>query len=162
MGNVGRPPIPIDRHKVRGTFRKDRHKEEGVVVPRGIPPMPESVAADEYARAQWERVIPRLDGMGVLTEGDESALEVHCLTFAEWKRCQDHLAEHGPSYEFTTGGGQPVHKEYPEALRWKQLLPVLGQQFAKFGLTPVDRASAKPGKAEEPEADDFFARRASG
>lgn len=161
MGKRGPQPLPVERHKVRGTYRKDRHGSDEVDVARGAPQPPDFGAGPEaeYAREQWARLVPMLDGMGVLTPNERTALEVHCMTYADWRCCWDWVREHGRVNEIVTKENGTHRKEHPEAVRLKQLLPILAQQLAAFGLTPSSRGNLVPAKPDDdPEGKDFFAK----
>ena len=50
----------------------------------GTPKRPRSLDADE--RKVWDRVVPRLEAMGVLCESDEDVLIRYCADFARWEK----------------------------------------------------------------------------
>lgn len=56
---MGRSPKPINRHRLDGTFRRDRHARPDQSEPRpGAPEPPETLHGE--GRAEWERMVDRL------------------------------------------------------------------------------------------------------
>ena len=47
------------------------------------------------ARAEWDRVVPLLEDMQVLTKSDGSALAVYCEAFARCRAANEHIREYG-------------------------------------------------------------------
>lgn len=87
------------------------------------------------ARLEWDRIVPELDRLGVLTSVDAATVEAHCLTYCE--------------IVTTVKNG--------EGLR-AALLGQMRAYAAELGLTPASRAKLvlPKGKDHDP-ADEFFA-----
>ena len=155
MGKRGPQKTPTNVLNLRGSWRgKDRASEPDV--PTGRPDKPPHL--DGYALEQWERLVPMLEGMGVLTPNDRTALEIHCRTYAEWRTCCDYIDAHGMTNEIVTKENGTHRKEHPESVRSKQLLPILAQQLAAFGLTPAARSNVRPVDRGEEKDTGFFGR----
>lgn len=78
------------------------------------------------ARAEWDRIAPRLLKYGLLTELDGEAFALMC----------GHLADAGEQMRM----GRPVDPRLTSEIR---------QFFARFGMDPVSRAKLAAPPAEE-------------
>src|SRR5581483_7260694 len=80
MGRRGPPPTPTKILELRGSWRaKERPGEPQP--PPGAPPMPEWLS--EEARAEWQRMAPELEALGLLSVLDRAALAAYCQAYAE-------------------------------------------------------------------------------
>lgn len=130
---AGRPRKPLERHKLEGTYRKDRH---GVAVPESdlaASPLPAKPSGMNVGAAKfWDRITPEL--RGIARERDASALAEMCFWWAEGKRIKETLEKMVP-------GGKGYGSLLVSAA-------VAADKFAKFasqfGLTPADRAKLAP------------------
>lgn len=131
---------------------------------RGVPGMPEWLSRE--AKAEWRRIAPELDRVGVLCKVDRAALAAYCQAFAEMADAIRILEKEGRIIDqavFNKVGDvtgyikkiHPAHKLYKEGTaRVKQFL-------GEFGLTPSSRVRLKagPGAGEGEKtdpADEFF------
>jgi phage terminase small subunit len=82
---------PDNVHKLRGTFRKDRHgdPETKLEMPQRAPTMPKVVGMDKEAKAEWRRVTRALSNMGVLTVLDRAIVAQYCLLWGRLCRNPD-------------------------------------------------------------------------
>jgi len=98
-------------------------KDEPQFAP-GVPEMPPSLDAD--AREEWERVVPELVALNLVTPINRSALEVMCRTFGAWRRSMKALES-----------GKLGAREYANKRReCKEHVETLRQYQIQFGLTP--------------------------
>ena len=92
----GRKPIPTALKIARGNPGQRRlptdEPQPSTVFDLTVP---EILAGDPAARAEWETTAPRLHRVGLLTEVDLDALTLYCATFARWKKAERHLRRHG-------------------------------------------------------------------
>ena len=75
MGERGPLPSPTRRRRNKRTS-SGRH----IDVARPEPP----ASLDEEARAEWERVVPDLETMGLLTRVDRGVLIRYCTMWSDW------------------------------------------------------------------------------
>lgn len=69
-------------HVLQGTFRGDRHTDQVIPdPPKGRPEPPKKLTADE--RAEWNRMVARLEQTGTLAIVDDAALFEYVQLFAE-------------------------------------------------------------------------------
>lgn len=141
---AGRKAIPIEQHKLSGTFRKARHGATGgPPVIHGAPPCPEWLSAS--AKAAWAGIVPALAKRGVLTEADSSALQVLCTTFAEWRQLSEDLTAEGLVYECETEAGAIMRRPNPKAAMRSDAQRRLATMLAEFGLTAAARGKVPAG-----------------
>ena len=97
-----------------------------------IGPCPDWFSAD--ARLEWDRIVPELDRLGVLTSVDAAVVEGHCLTYGE--------------IVATAKAGEPVKAA---------LLAQMRAYAGELGLTPSARSKLiAPKGGDGDPADEFF------
>ena len=83
MGLRGPIPMPTAIQQIRGNPGK-RPLGRNEPQPRRVPPeCPEYVRQDPVAHAEWNRSVPILLDMGVLTEADGPALALYCMAHSD-------------------------------------------------------------------------------
>ena len=80
---MGRPRIPDEIKKAKGTWRKDRAPTPPPSARPGAAPMPAGLPA--AAALLWNDLAPRLVAAGMLAEVDAGALEVYVRSFVLWR-----------------------------------------------------------------------------
>jgi P27 family predicted phage terminase small subunit len=138
MGKRGTKPTPTALLKLRGSWRADINKAE---------PKPEVALPDppKYIKgnslACWDELAPMLVELKVLTLADKQALALLCETYANWRRSQDLLDEHGDVYVIKDSNGEV---KYLQQTPYVSMVKSFGKQFkdllAEFGLTPSARS----------------------
>ena len=128
-GNAGKRPLPIEP------------KLEPCA-----PAPPEDLEGE--ARAEWDRIVPELLALGLLTRIDRSALVGYCEAWGEVRECQAVIRAGGRTYETSIGQicTRPEVKIRDAA--WGRVLRFLGE----FGLSPSSRS--KVTQVKKPEAAD--------
>lgn len=143
MGNFGPPPTPTAILKLRGSWRGKRNRAEPQ--PDGvIPTCPDWL--DDYAKAAWAQIVPRLSGMGILDSVDAHALTVLCQTWARWKRAEEAIMADGVVMD--DGAPSPHVKIAEGAAR------ALARWFQEFGMSPSARSRIRVPDRKEPVLDD--------
>ncbi len=148
MGRRGPRPQPSALRVIRG--RSHHGRRAGEPQPeRGRPNCPTWLP--ESAKDEWHRVVPLLDGMGVLTKIDRAALEGYCVSYAKWRDAEAKLMRFGPLMKPTSSGYIP---QSPYVALARQSLEEMRRFMQEFGMTPSSRTriGVLPGQ-EEP--DDF-------
>jgi P27 family predicted phage terminase small subunit len=140
MGKRGPPPKPSALKKAQGTYRKSRAPAKEIEPTPGAPECPEQL--DEIGRAEWLRIVPELERVGVLTVVDRVALEGYCANYSLARQYQAE-AEREPLVEvpIQTKGGD-VHyviKPNPAAGEARRHWALVKMFAAEFGLTPSAR-----------------------
>ena len=75
MGERGPAPIPHAR-------RRNKCLSTGKRIEVAAPPMPADL--DGEAAAEWERIVPEIEAMGILATLDRGALVRYCRGWADW------------------------------------------------------------------------------
>lgn len=91
---------------------------------------------DKGARAEWRRIAPELERIGLLTTIDMAALAGYCQSYSTWKAATEALAEHGLTYTAANGN----IRQRPEVTIASKALAEVRQFCQQFGLTPSARS----------------------
>lgn len=137
---------------------------EGVRADRRVGEIPRSVDAkitcpaylDDSARAEWDRITPQLEALGILDACDEAAIAIYCDAHSRWLEARKTIAEHGVVTETALGGlkSNPAVSACREAAQ--QMLAILEQ----FGCTPLARGRLTVKIEKEiDEFDEFLKKR---
>jgi len=151
-GNPGKRPIKFAEPKPK----------------RGAPPCPPWL--DDYARTEWERIVPALDRIGLLTEVDGFVLEAYCTCYGHWRRHEDFLARFKTSkVGHVFNAGKSEARPYLQALAQVGLaqcyLSAARSLAAELGLSPSMRTrilAPEVGGEQERQNDrleDFFSHK---
>jgi P27 family predicted phage terminase small subunit len=157
MARRGRKPKPTSLKILDGT-RSDRVNRQEPSPARVAPPMTAEVEGDSFALEAWNRLVPRLQSLGLLTEADGEALSLYCVTYSRYRLASIDVQAHGLAVETGLGG----LKANPAAAVAAECSRLMASLLAEFGLTPASRSRVKA--AVEPTRDalaDFLARRKS-
>lgn len=139
-GAGGRPPEPAALRALKGKPVPDDVPDPTP----GAPQPPEWLSAE--ALAEWGRLVPELDRLGLLAKVDRAALVVYCESWAAYVASAQALEEHGP---LVPGREGSVVKN-PAAQMMRDSAQTMLQYGARFGFTPSDRMklSVPKGKGE--------------
>jgi P27 family predicted phage terminase small subunit len=144
MATRGRKPVPNELKILRGT-RADRINTDA---PKGVQGLPEAPShLDLVARQEWDRIVPLLDQLGVLTRTDGAALGLYCMTFSRWCLAQDSIQKDGLTV--FTDKGSP--KGNPAVAIATQAEAQMHRLLVEFGCTPSSRGRLKTASADGPK-----------
>ena len=83
MGRRGPLPAPSNVRMLRGN--PGGHQPAHTVSERTPPARPDAPEwLSEEARAEWDRVVPELDGLGILARVDRGVLALYCDTWGKF------------------------------------------------------------------------------
>lgn len=131
----GRPPKPSSIRILEGNRGKRPINTEEPQPPVKCPPKPPTVSADPLADAEWRRIVPILDGLGILAEADMAALSAYCLLYSRWQQAEKRIQELGLLVK--ARNGSPCRN--PMIVVAKDALNQMAGYIAEFGLSPVAR-----------------------
>lgn len=156
-GRSGNRRIPTALKKLHGTFQKSRAQPNEVQVPLGRPELPERVAGDPEALAEWERVVPLLDSVRVLSDADRSMLASYCAAHSLAIAATAEYLRDGILIE-NRFGELKAHPMVTVAQKARAEAMRLGLEF---GLSPAARSRVssvpeKPGTKSTDNAEDFL------
>lgn len=134
MGRRGPPPKPTHLKLLEGTFRKDRAPKREPKPPKGHPACPAGLG--RAAKAEWRRVIPILDEMGILSKADRSVIAAYCQAWQRWLEFEKAIDEHGST--FVTDKGYVCQR--PEVAMAKNQAALLRALAGELGLSPAARS----------------------
>jgi len=129
----GRKPAPVPLKVLKGT-RRDRMPDEDAPDPPPMrPECPEVL--DSFGRAEWDRILPELDSLGVLARVDGAALMLYCSAYSQWVRAEVEVEFHGMLIETGSAG----LKANPAVAMAHQARAQMISLLAEFGCTPASR-----------------------
>ena len=134
MATRGRKPKPTAIKVLEGNPGK---RELNLLEP--IPPKGDLTCPDwleDEAKAEWERLAPSLEAMGVLTTADLMAFAGYCQAYARWREAEEFISRHGSIFQTPSGYVQQV----PQVSIAQQNLRIMQSFCSEFGLTPATRS----------------------
>jgi P27 family predicted phage terminase small subunit len=152
----GRPPKPVELKIIEG-------RREGIdsggrpikAVPefeRGEPVMPIWLPAE--ARAEWNRVVPELNRLGLLKRIDGAALTAYCMTWQRFVESSAIVAAEGMVLHDDKQGRAQRH---PALLTAEAASKELRAWCTQFGMTPSAEQRVASGKVDDGQGDNPFA-----
>lgn len=168
-GSGGRNRKPTAVKKVQGNpGKRPLNKREPKPHP-GMPAMPAGMPAE--ACAEWQRMAPILEKMGVLTVADGPALAAYCKLHAQILQAEAAIKKYGIVVaQIDKDTGVAVLKKNPAVTVKSECLRLVIAFQREFGLTPASRSkvSAIEGRDLEPDVkaqnqlEDFLSRKPAG
>lgn len=148
----GRPPKPVEQHKLDGTYQKCRHQDRVQVTEKITTIEPPETLTDE-AKRTWETVIPVLCKAGLVSQADAPEL---FEAFTAYGIAQQflHKGFEAGGVDFILTLGRSDKDPFREYLLYMERFDKI---MWKFGVTPVERNKIHraPDKKED---DDSFIR----
>lgn len=143
MGKRGPKKLPTPILKMRGSWRANERAGEPEA--SGVPECPDWL--DEEERAEWDKLCPLLQEMGVLAEADTNSLATYCVMMVQFKLTRKMLKLTG--YTAPTQRGETIN---PIVNVQHKALEKLNKLAADFGLSPSARAGLNitPEKKKQP------------
>ncbi len=139
----GPPPKPSKLTELRGNPSKKKVAAEPE--PSRGAPRPPADLKDE-ALAEWGRIVPELDRLGLLTVVDRAYLVAYCEAWASFNSAREALAEYGPLVAGRDGG----LVKNPASQIMRDAADMMLKFGSRFGLSPSDRTRLSvPSKSED-------------
>ena len=142
MGRRGAKPMPTRMKILRGNpgcrpINKDEPQPE-----KGRPTCPGWMRGE--AKRMWKRLVPLLDGMGVLTKLEGGVLTRYCQEWAKWKEAEQFLMKNGSTWEAVDANGNvTARRRFPECNVADSASAIMNSLEGKLGLSPSDRTRLK-------------------
>ena len=92
---------------------------------------------DRISKAEWKRVAPELEQLGILSRIDRAALAAYCQTYARWVQAEKELQKEGSLFIVTEKGYMLPHPL--TGVAHKALL-AMHRFLTEFGMTPSSRS----------------------
>jgi len=149
----GRKPKPTLLKMLDGNPGKRPLNPREPIALQGLPLPPDWLDAE--AKAEWERVIPDLAEMGVLSRADRPALAAYCTAWSRWVEAEAMVKRFGMIVK-SPEKGFPMKSPYLSIA--DQALETMRKLLVEFGLTPSSRSRIRTGGADGPgdEFDQFL------
>jgi P27 family predicted phage terminase small subunit len=140
------------QHKLAGTGRKDRGTTTSTTAdpPTGRPTLPKNLKGE--ARAEWRRMIHRLETCKTLSPVDDAVLYRYCQLHARAERLERKIATLRSPFYTDAFGNPRVHPGIAQLRAHDQ---VLRHYLVEFGLTPAARTRVKEIGGKPTETDPF-------
>lgn len=153
---AGRKRKPKKLHMLHGTLRGDRHNLDEPEPEPNIPDPPPHLKG--YALEEWERIVPELYELGLLSNIDRAALAAYCQAYRQHVEAVEAMEQKGsgrkrakPLTVITrTTNGNVIQS--PLVGIANTALFLMHKYLTEFGLTPVARTRAKAKKPEKPKS----------
>lgn len=106
------------------------------------------------AKAEWKRVVPELERMGLLTIVDRAGLIGYCQSWARYVEAEKYLSKNSTTY--MTDKGNVI--QVPQVAIARNCLKICQSFMQEFGLTPSARGrmSLPGGENEEDPLEELF------
>lgn len=106
------------------------------------------------AKREWDRVLPELQRLGLVTQLDRARLAVYCRHWQDYQRSLREIDRRG--YVVSAGNGTPIPNPWLAVKRAAE--EGMRKSASEFGFSPADRARLEFGGAPSVEDDDdrFF------
>src|SRR6476620_7381333 len=89
----GRKPKPTMLKVLDGNPGRRPLNECEPAAPQGVPECPDWLS--DEAKAEWKRVIPELQMMGLLSSADRAALAAYCTAWCRWVEAEEMVKKFG-------------------------------------------------------------------
>lgn len=151
----GRKPTPRSVRELRGNPGRRPLPEGEPRPPVALPDKPEWL--DDDASAEWDRVVPQLTTLGILTELDRAVLVAYVTAWSDLCELRRQIRETG--WTIPTGDGES-QKRNPLASSLREAYERLRSAGSELGLTPSARIRlAQPGKSGQNPLEELKVRR---
>jgi P27 family predicted phage terminase small subunit len=141
LGSRGPVPIPHAR-------RRNKKTNVGKTVVVAAPDRPDGLEGE--AQAEWERVVPELEAIGLIATVDRSVLIRYCRSWADWCEVDRNLQATGMLIK----GRRDGLVRNPLFLLRSDLENTLSDLGKQLGLTPAARLRAGVEHQEQVEEDE--------
>ncbi len=146
MGRRGTKPTPTRLKILRGNPGcRPINKDE----PKPKPGRPECPAwLRPVAKRMWRKLVPMLDGMGVITKIDGNVVARYCQEWAKWREAEEYLMKNGSTWAMEDRDGNVSYRRHPQCAIADSASMIMSALEGKLGLSPSDRTRLKTTPAE--------------
>lgn len=140
----GRKPTPTALKVISGNPGKRPLNENEPQPEVKIPECPADLGRE--ARQEWDRIAPKLEKLGILTEIDATALACYCQAFERWVKAEAVLKKSGELLKSEKTGGLYQNPYLAVANR---AMEQMRQFLTEFGMTPSSRSRVQVKEPQE-------------
>lgn len=127
-------PKPLEMRVLEGNPGKRKINKHPPKFAKKAPPCPEWL--DDLARAEWNRIGPHLEAIGLLTAGDLAVFASYCKAYSDLQHAQAVVKEEG--YFTTANNGALI--AHPAQNIANQAIKKILECAIQFGFTPSARS----------------------
>ena len=146
----GRKPKPTAQKKLDGNPGKRALNANEPQPERKAPPCPDHLG--EAAKAEWARLAPALEGVGLMSAIDGDALALYCAAYERWVEAEKQLRQTGVIVK--SPSGYPIQNPYLAIS--KAAAAQMQKLLVEFGMTPSSRSRITTEAPAEDELGDFL------
>lgn len=137
MGRRGPQKTPTAILKLRGSMLP-KYNRKNEPVAEGLPVKPDFLIG--AAGDMFDKLVIKLDRMGILGEVDENSLAIYCKLWELYWQAVEDIEKHGCSIKLVNNKGKKYLRERPTAKTLISLASQLSRYAAGFGMFPAARA----------------------
>lgn len=130
----GPPPKPTALKILEGNPGQRKLNTEEPKPTPGAPRPPADLKGE--ALAEWGRIVPELERLGLLSKLDRAYLVAYCEAWASFDAARAAMVEHGPLVRGRDGG----LVKNPAAAVMKDAADMMLKFGSRFGMSPSDRS----------------------
>jgi P27 family predicted phage terminase small subunit len=149
MAKRGPNPLPENLRNLKGSAGGSP-RGASPTTPPGRPERPDYL--DDQAAAEWDRLVPKLEAIGVMAESYGPALALYCEAYSRWRQAEALVSKHGMIVPTARGG----HQVHPAMRISRDASATMLRFLCEFGLTPASRRGVQAEAPREPDALDIF------
>lgn len=156
-GGHNAKPTAIKALQGNAGHRKPNHDEPKPDL--GVPEKPKGMP--RAASREWDRIVPALLKLGVLSIVDGKALAAYCDAYAYWEKARKEMDDHGLVVEepILNKEGDEIGSKYkanPAVSIYATMGKLMKSFLVEFGLTPASRSKLKIEKPKPVDPMDEF------
>lgn len=150
MVRKGRKPLPNKLKILRGNPGRRPISEAEPKPEPGVPRAPDWLSP--VARQEWERIVPRLAAIGLLTMVDGFALEGFCVSYGHWVEHERIIARTGTVYSPSNKKNSKYLQQVPHVSIAQKYLALARMFATELGLSPSARVGLTTHNDVEPDS----------
>lgn len=131
----GTKPKPTVLKLLRGVENKDRINQNEPKPEKKLLKCPYYIKQDKIAKQEWDKIIPELYILDLLTSVDRVPIEIYCTQYSIYRKPMDNIKEHGLTVKATRGGKKPN----PSLAIARESAKIIKAIAVEFGLTSSSR-----------------------
>jgi P27 family predicted phage terminase small subunit len=151
MATTGPKNKPKALKILEGTYRADRDNPQAPEPPvtRGAVP-PDFL--DELAIAEWERIVPELETLGIMSNIDIALVTSYCVSVSELAEACKRIEIDGYMYETENREGCTVQRKSPWIEVRNKAIANIVKTACEMGMTPASRSKVIASKQPKKES----------
>ncbi len=151
----GRKKLPTEYKRMKGTLQNCRTNFDEPQLDIEAPDKPKGMG--RLASKEWDRILPILLSMRVMTPADMAALQAYCMSYERWIQAEKEIQKTSPIIHVIEGR-RSIPKVNPLVRVSNLAVDTMYKFLREFGLTPSSRAGLKITRREEKNSWESFSK----